>query len=334
MTSEYRVLVISGTTDFTTEVSGAEHELFAVGRIRSGGTENAGAQLGAVTFAPVNDAAVTFYAGEGTARIFASAHSLAHALPAARVGLVVQAIEEFGPDLVIATHDADSVELLGRAAVRLARPKAGGRAVGVVTGAHSIDSDLNISKNVLAGQYDSTVQVAGLPLVTLRPNSLDAATAPTVTGQAVPTSYTLPSYDAVRIVKTATKPTSNRPTLEEASTVVAAGRGIGGDLGPVEELADVLGAAIGSTRAVTDAGWLDHSTQIGQTGKSVSPELYISVGISGALQQKVGMDTSKTIVAINKDADAPVFEIADYGVVGDLFTVIPQAVQEIKRRRS
>ncbi|MFC2303067.1 MAG: electron transfer flavoprotein subunit alpha/FixB family protein, partial [Rothia aeria] len=96
---------------------------------------------------------------------------------------------------------------------------------------------------------------------------------------------------------------------------------------------DALGAAIGSTRAVTDAGWLDHSTQIGQTGKSVSPELYVSVGISGALQQKVGMDTSKTIVAINKDADAPIFEIADFGVVGDLFTVIPQAVQEIHKRK-
>jgi len=164
-------------------------------------------------------------------------------------------------------------------------------------------------------------------------NSASAA-APAAMGEGVLTTYTLPEYDTVRITGITEKPTSARPNLEEAAIVVAAGRGIGGNLAPIEDLADALGAAIGSTRAVTDAGWLDHSTQIGQTGKSVSPELYVSVGISGALQQKVGMDTSKTIVAINKDADAPIFEIADFGVVGDLFTVIPQAVEEIKRRRN
>ena len=219
-------------------------------------------------------------------------------------------------------------------AVRLGNSEAGARSVGVVTGAHDVDDALNIRKNVLAGEYDSTVRVEGLPLVTLRPNSVDTAAAPAAMGEGVLTTYTLPEYDTVRITEITEKPTSARPNLEEAAIVVAAGRGIGGNLAPIEDLADALGAAIGSTRAVTDAGWLDHSTQIGQTGKSVSPELYVSVGISGALQQKVGMDTSKTIVAINKDADAPIFEIADFGVVGDLFTVIPQAVEEIKRRRN
>ena len=219
-------------------------------------------------------------------------------------------------------------------AVRLGKSEAGSRPVGVVTGAHDVDDSLNICKNVLAGEYDSTVRVEGLPLVTLRPNSVDTAEAPAAMGEGVLTTYTLPEYETVRITEVTKKPTSARPNLEEAAIVVAAGRGIGGNLAPIEDLADALGAAIGSTRAVTDAGWLDHSTQIGQTGKSVSPELYVSVGISGALQQKVGMDTSKTIVAINKDADAPIFEIADFGVVGDLFTVIPQAVEEIKRRRN
>ena len=334
MTTAYRVLVIGGTTNFATEPSGVDRELLALARLRAG-VGQGGTQLGVLTFAQGSADIAQFYAKQGAARVFAPAQSLTDALPAARVELAVQAITEFGPDVVLAPHDIDSIELLGRVAVRLGKSEAGTRPVGVVTGAHDVDDALNIRKNVLAGEYDSTVRVEGLPLVTLRPNSVDVDTAaPAAMGEGVLTTYTLPEYETVRITEVTEKPTSARPNLEEAAIVVAAGRGIGGNLAPIEDLADALGAAIGSTRAVTDAGWLDHSTQIGQTGKSVSPELYVSVGISGALQQKVGMDTSKTIVAINKDADAPIFEIADFGVVGDLFTVVPQAVEEIKRRRS
>ena len=334
MTTAYRVLVIGGTTNFATEPSGVDRELLALARLRAG-VGQGGTQLGVLTFAQGSADIAQFYAKQGAARVFAPAQSLTDALPAARVELAVQAITEFGPDVVLAPHDIDSIELLGRVAVRLGNSEAGSRPVGVVTGAHDVDDALNIRKNVLAGEYDSTVRVEGLPLVTLRPNSVDVDTAaPAAMGEGVLTTYTLPEYETVRITEVTEKPTSARPNLEEAAIVVAAGRGIGGNLAPIEDLADALGAAIGSTRAVTDAGWLDHSTQIGQTGKSVSPELYVSVGISGALQQKVGMDTSKTIVAINKDADAPIFEIADFGVIGDLFTVIPQAVEEIKRRRN
>ena len=334
MTTAYRVLVIGGTTNFATEPSGVDRELLALARLRAG-VGQGGTQLGVLTFAQGSADIAQFYAEQGAARVFAPAQSMTDTLPAARVELAVQAITEFGPDVVLAPHDIDSIELLGRVAVRLGNSEAGSRPVGVVTGAHDVDDALNIRKNVLAGEYDSTVRVEGLPLVTLRPNSVDVDTAaPAAMGEGVLTTYTLPEYDTVRITEITEKPTSARPNLEEAAIVVAAGRGIGGNLAPIEDLADALGAAIGSTRAVTDAGWLDHSTQIGQTGKSVSPELYVSVGISGALQQKVGMDTSKTIVAINKDADAPIFEIADFGVIGDLFTVIPQAVEEIKRRRN
>ena len=334
MTTAYRVLVIGGTTNFATKPSSVDRELLALARLRAG-VGQGGTQLGVLTFAQGSADIAQFYAEQGAARVFAPAQSMTDALPAARVELAVQAITEFGPDVVLAPHDIDSIELLGRVAVRLGKSEKGSRPVGVVTGAHDVDDALNIRKNVLAGEYDSTVRVEGLPLVTLRPNSVDVDTAaPAAMGEGVLTTYTLPEYDTVRITEITEKPTSARPNLEEAAIVVAAGRGIGGNLAPIEDLADALGAAIGSTRAVTDAGWLDHSTQIGQTGKSVSPELYVSVGISGALQQKVGMDTSKTIVAINKDADAPIFEIADFGVVGDLFTVIPQAVEEIKRRRN
>jgi len=140
--------------------------------------------------------------------------------------------------------------------------------------------------------------------------------------------------NTARITGRTAKPASGRPELTEARVIVAGGRGVDGDFSPVEELADALGGAVGASRAATDAGWIEHSAQIGQTGKTVSPQLYISAGISGAIQQKAGMQTAKVIIAVNKDSDSPVFDIADFGIVGDLFTVLPQATAEIIKRRS
>ena len=116
--------------------------------------------------------------------------------------------------------------------------------------------------------------------------------------------------------------------------MVSGGRGTGGDFAPVEALADVLGAAVGASRAAVDAGWKPHSFQVGQTGKTVSPQLYVANGISGAIQHRAGMQTSKTIVAINRDAEAPIFELVDFGVVGDLHKVLPAAVEQIKARKA
>lgn len=130
------------------------------------------------------------------------------------------------------------------------------------------------------------------------------------------------------------RPVSERPSLTEAQVVVVGGRGTNGDFSPVEDLADALGGAVGATRVATDEGWIGHEAQIGQTGVTVSPRLYVGAGVSGAVHHRGGMQSSGTIVAINNDPEAPIFEIADYGIVGDLTTVLPQAAAEVRRLRA
>lgn len=190
--------------------------------------------------------------------------------------------------------------------------------------------------SVFGGATITRCRVEGTPqIILVKPNAFVAEEAPVeLTEERVEVSIS-DDAKAARIVERVQEEAGGRPMVEEAAIIVSGGRGLGGpeNFRYVEELADVLGAAVGASRAAVDAGWYPHQHQVGQTGKTVSPQLYVAVGISGAIQHRAGMQTSKTIVAINKDPEAPIFQLCDFGVVGDLFTVVPALTEELKKRK-
>ena len=245
-----------------------------------------------------------------------------------KASYLAAAVQTAGATVVLTENSAEAREIAARLGIKLG--------AGVITDVVAVDPDRTAHKSVLAGSWTTTAK-ASTPVAVLTVKSNSITPEPAVTGTApgtvtveVPETATAAS---ARITARNEKAASGRPDLAEARIVVAGGRGVDGNFRPVEDLADALGAAIGASRAATDAGWIGHDAQIGQTGRTVSPQLYISAGISGAVQQKAGMQTAKVIVAVNKDAESPVFEIADFGIVGDLFQVLPQATAEIKKRK-
>ena len=241
---------------------------------------------------------------------------------AAALGAVVA---KENPSAVLIASSARGKEIAGRLSVRIES--------GIITDAIDLDGDLVATQSVFGGSTTvHSVVTHGTPIVTIRGNSIEA-----ISGAGPSTHEEVAvSYDGDRAAVSSVAPAvkSGRPELTEASIIVSGGKGTDGNFTPVEELADALGGAVGASRAATDAGWYPHSFQVGQTGKTVSPQLYIAAGISGAIQHRAGMQTSKTIVAVNKDPEAPIFDVADFGIVGDLFTVLPQVRDGVNAKKA
>jgi electron transfer flavoprotein alpha subunit len=262
----------------------------------------------------------------GAARIYVAAGAVFDDYVVAPVvALLAELVAGKSPALVLLAGNAQGKEVAGRLAVKLDS--------GVLTDAVDLtpgEAGPVAEQSIFGGATIVHSRVRrGTPIVAMRPNAVAPEPSP---GAAELSQVSLAGEVAgARVTGRVVAERGERPDLTEASIVVSGGRGTGGAEGfqIIETLADSLNAAVGASRAVTDAGWYPHQFQVGQTGKTVSPQLYMAIGISGAIQHRAGMQTSKTIIAVNKDPEAPIFELADFGVVGDLFKVVPQLLEEI-----
>lgn len=267
------------------------------------------AEFGAQTVFTVDDPAVTGHLIVPQAEVLAA--------------LVAQT----GAVAVLLPSSSEGKEIGARLAVKLGS--------GLITDAVDVQPGEQgpvTTQAAFAGSFTVEARVVtGVPVITVKANAATPQPNP-VTPTVEPVNVELsPLATSAVIGEVSPREKSGRPDLQESAVVVSGGRGTNGDFSAVENLADALGAAVGASRAAVDSGWYPHANQVGQTGKQVSPQLYVAAGISGAIQHRAGMQTSKTIVAVNKDAEAPMFELCDFGVVGDLFAVLPQATDAIAK---
>ena len=243
------------------------------------------------------------------------------------VDVLASLAESNGPAGVLLAASADGKEIAGRLAARIGS--------GLLVDVVEVKEGAKAVHSIFGGAFTVEAQANGdTPVITVRAGAVDAEPS-SGAGEQVSVEVPAPAENATKITAREPAVAGDRPVLTEATIVVAGGRGVGSaeNFSVVEGLADSLGAAVGASRAAVDSGYYPGQFQVGQTGKTVSPQLYIALGISGAIQHRAGMQTSKTIVAVNKDEEAPIFEIADYGVVGDLFKVAPQLTDAIKARK-
>ncbi len=247
-------------------------------------------------------------------------------LVAPKAEALQQLVEKSQPAAVLLPSTFENKEVAGRLAIKIDS--------GLITDAVDVQEGGVTTQSVFAGNYSVQAKVThGTPIITVKPNSV----APEENdGAGVVEAFAATISDAAKtaqIVASQPRESTGRPDLTEAAIVVSGGRGTGGNFEPIEGFADSLGAAVGASRAAVDSGWMPHAFQVGQTGKTVSPQLYVANGISGAIQHRAGMQTSKTIVAVNKDPEAPIFELVDFGVVGDLHSVLPAATEKVQAHK-
>jgi electron transfer flavoprotein alpha subunit len=286
----------------------------------------------AVVIGPGAGSAAASLGEYGAAKVYAVEDPEASSyLVAPAAEILAKLVADASPAAVLLASGAEGKEIAARLALKTGS--------GLVTDATDVAGDggsVTAEQQVFGGSTIVRSKVTtGTPIITVRPNSVAAEPA---TGAAEQVAVSVDLSDAAkaaRITDRVVEEKGERPELTEAAIVVSGGRGVGSaeNFSVIEGLADALGAAVGASRAATDAGWYPHQHQVGQTGKTVSPQLYVATGISGAIQHRAGMQTSKTIVAINKDPEAPIFELVDFGVVGDLHVVVPALTEKLNARK-
>jgi electron transfer flavoprotein alpha subunit len=281
----------------------------------------------------VYDRAKAALAEHGAAKVYVTEDpEVSSYLTAPTAEVLAQLVEQSSPAAVLLASSTDGKEIAARLAVKTGS--------GVITDATDVAGEGGspvAEQQVFGGSTIVRSKVGhGTPIITVRPNSTPPEAAPADATREDVTVTLSEAARGSRITDRVVEEKGERPELSAAAIVVSGGRGVGSadKFSVIEALADSLGAAVGASRAVTDAGWYPHQHQVGQTGKTVSPQLYVAAGISGAIQHRAGMQTSKTIVAINKDPEAPIFELVDFGVVGDLHQVVPALTDEVTKRKA